>query len=224
MSCLVNSNKLHYPYSRRFALHCIGSNITPTPPRWIYFKFTISGRKTCLWECTVKAVFRRYFNTWENVSLHDRCPYMTGVPTWQIPERMCPYMTGVPTWQVSLQDRCPYMTGDPTRQVSLHDRCPYMTGVPTRHMSLHDRCPYTTGVPTRQVSLHNRCPYMTGVPTRRVSLHDGCPYTISVPTRQVSLYDRCPYTTLTWGRSLDTVMRNKSDRDQWVYQTSFTAD
>ena len=73
----------------------------------------------------------KLFSTWENSEtmrerenvLHDRCPYMTGVLTWQ----------------VSLHDRCPYMTGVLTWQVSLHDRCPYMTGVLTWRVSIHHR-------------------------------------------------------------------------------------
>ena len=88
------------------------------------------------------------------------------VPRWQVSlHDRCPYMTGVPTWQVSLHDRCPYMTSVLTSQVSLHDRCPYMTGVLTWQVSLHDRCPYMTGVPTWQVSLHDKCPYIAGSST-----------------------------------------------------------
>ena len=106
---------------------------------------------------TVKLVFKGH------VHITEKCPYMTGVPTWQVSlHDRCPYMTGVPTWRVSLHDGCPYMTGVPTWQVSLHDRCPYMTGVPTWQVSLHDRCPYMTGVPSWQVSLHDRCPFVTG--------------------------------------------------------------
>ena len=135
-------------------------------------------------------------NLQRNLTSERKCPYMTGVPSWQVSlHDRCPYMTGVPTWQVSLHDRCPFMTGVPTWQVSLHDRCPYMTGVPTWQVSLHDRCPYMTGVPTWRVTIHDRCPYMTGVHTWQVSLYDRCPYMTGVHTWQVSLHDRCPYMT-----------------------------
>ena len=36
------------------------------------------------------------------VSIHDRCPYMTGVHTWWVSRHnRCPYITGVHTWWAS---------------------------------------------------------------------------------------------------------------------------
>ena len=57
------------------------------------------------------------------VSIHDRCPYMTGVHSWQVSlYDRCPFMTGVPSWRAS------FVAGVPSWQVSLHDRRPYITG------------------------------------------------------------------------------------------------
>jgi hypothetical protein len=53
---------------------------------------------------------------------------------------MCPYNTGVPTKQMFLHDRCPYICLN--MKVYLHGRCSlkyrshYQTGVPIRHVSL----------------------------------------------------------------------------------------
>ena len=103
------------------------------------------------------------------MSLHDRCPYMTGVPTW----------TGVSTWQVSLHDRCLYMTGVPTWQVPFHHRFLNMGKI--RHLlvqlrrlitrwALSSECPFSTGF-TLSIKLvfvqrtPTKCPYIEIVPS-----------------------------------------------------------
>ena len=142
------------------------------------------------------------------VSLHHRCPVITGVPSSQVSlHRRCPVITGVPSSQVSLHHRCPYITGVPSSKVSLHHRCPFIKGVPTSQVSLHHMCPYITGFPssiigvlTSQVSLHHRCPYITGVLTSKVSQHHRFPnmghQTEKMsPHHRVSPHHRCPLKT-----------------------------
>ena len=75
----------------------------------------------------------------------SKCPYMTGVPSSQLPVARghlskCPYMTGVPSSQLPVArghlSKCPYMTGVPSSQVHFNvkvhcrhpDRCPLITG------------------------------------------------------------------------------------------------
>ena len=51
------------------------------------------------------------------------------VPSSQVSlHHRCPFITGVPSSQVSLHHRCPFITGVPSSQVSLHHRCPFITG------------------------------------------------------------------------------------------------
>ena len=160
------------------------------------------GWKTNGTPCRSKVIVRKSWRRKKTWISSRKCPYMTGVPTWQ---DWCPFMTGVLTWQVSLCDRCPYTTGVPT----WHDRYPYTTGVHTWQVSLHHRCPYTTGVPT----WHDRYPYTTGVPTWQMTLCDRCPYMRGVPTSQVSLHHKCAFTMFTT-ESLICTKQNSDNRER----------
>ena len=55
--------------------------------------------------CTVKPVFKGHLNIPEKVSLHDRCPCVTGSlkwGRWDMVLRKCPLITGCPLVAVSL--------------------------------------------------------------------------------------------------------------------------
>ena len=58
--------------------------------------------------CTVKPVFKGHLYIREKVSLHHRCPFITGSLTWGRYDtvlRKCPLITGCPLVTVSLEDR-----------------------------------------------------------------------------------------------------------------------
>ena len=111
------------------------------------------------------------------------------VPSSQVSlHHRCPCITGVPASQVSLHHRCPCITGVPSSQVSLHHRCPCITGVPASQVSLHHRCPFITCL---QVSLH------TGVPSSQVLYRgeDRTPFWVSILWSEVVLSSKSPLKT-----------------------------